>query len=219
MPEHFARFTAPANPRRRSAVLMLFGPSGTSPLTADGVGGVDVLLTERSSTLRSHAGQISFPGGAVDAGDDGPVGAALRESVEEVGLEPAGVDVVGTLPELYLSPSGNAVVPVLAWWREPGPVSVVDPAEVARVERVALTQLLSPSNRFTVVGPTGFTSPGFAVDGLFVWGFTALLLDAVLELAGLTLPWDARVRRRIPRNVRPGVLAITRYAVRRAVRR
>ena len=90
-------------------MLVLFG---------DGPDGPDLLFTQRSDGLRLHAGQPAFPGGAIDAGDGGPVGAALREAAEEVGLDLAGVDVVGTLPEVFIERTGFRVVPVLAWWRD-----------------------------------------------------------------------------------------------------
>ncbi len=189
----FAAHPAPVGARRRSAVLVLFGPGPD--------GEPDVLLTERSHTMRSHPGQVSFPGGAIDPGDDGPVGAALREAEEEVGLEPSGVDVLTVLPSLYLAPSGNAVTPVLGWWPAPVPVRVVDTREVARVVRVPLDHLLDPARRFTAAfGP--YRGPGFEVADLFVWGFTATLLDAVLDLAGVSRPWDRDVVRDLPDSVR-----------------
>jgi 8-oxo-dGTP pyrophosphatase MutT (NUDIX family) len=193
VPESFATFAPPDDVDRRSAVLMLFGPTGG--------GDVDVVLTSRSRDLRAHPGQVSFPGGRVDPTDAGPVEAALREAHEEVGVEPASVDVVGAMPELFLTPSGNAVTPVLGWWPSPGLVSVVDPAEVERVERVALSELLDPARRFTVAHPSGYRGPGFEAGGLFVWGFTALLLGAVFDLAGLSEPWDPQVERPIPEHV------------------
>jgi 8-oxo-dGTP pyrophosphatase MutT (NUDIX family) len=179
--DQISRFTPPAGHPRRSAVLILFG---------DQDGAVDVLLTERSSTLRSHAGQVAFPGGRQDPTDAGPEAAALREAQEETGLDPDGVQVVGRLPDLYLPPSDYAVTPVLAWWRLPSAVAVVDAAEVARVERVRVGDLVDPANRFVVRHPSGFVGPGFRVGGLFVWGFTAGILDRVLHLAGWDTPWD-----------------------------
>jgi len=166
---------------RRSAVLVLFG---------EGPQGPDVLLIERSPHLRSHAGQPAFPGGGVDPGDDGPVGAALREAQEETGLDPAGVEVVATLPDLWVPPSGNLVTPVLAWWREPSDVVAADEREVAAVARVPIAELADPVNRLTISHPSGRIGPAFEVAGMLVWGFTAAVLDRLLGLAGWERPWD-----------------------------
>jgi 8-oxo-dGTP pyrophosphatase MutT (NUDIX family) len=181
--EHqLTRWSVPAGARTRAAaVLMLFGN--------DAPGG-DLLLIERASTLRSHPGQAAFPGGAVDPGDDGPVAAALREAHEETGLDPSGVRVLGTLPALYLPPSGFCVTPVVGWWDEPVDVGPADPREVARVARPALDDLLDPANRWVVRHPSGVVGPAFTVGGLFVWGFTAGLVSRLLALAGLERPWD-----------------------------
>lgn len=188
----FAAHPPPEHGTRDSAVLVLFGPG------ADGE--PDVVLTERAHTLRSHPGQVSFPGGGIDPGDDGPVGAALREAEEEVGLDPVGVEVLASFPPLFLAPSRNAVTPVLAWWPRPVPVGVVDAAEVARVVRVPVAELADPARRFTAVfGP--YRGPAFEVSGLFVWGFTAMLLDTVLDLSGVAGPWDAGVERDLPDSV------------------
>ena len=92
------------------------------------------------------------------------------------------MQIVGEMPGLYLTPSGTAVIPVLGWWASPHPVGVVDPAEVARVALADLDHLLDPRNRFTVVGPMGYRGPGFSVDGLFVWGFTAMLLSGLYTI-------------------------------------
>jgi 8-oxo-dGTP pyrophosphatase MutT (NUDIX family) len=189
-PGFFSRFLPPDAGGRRSAVLILFGPNAQ--------GGEDVVLTERSHSMRSHAGQVSFPGGAIDPVDSGPVAAALREAQEEVGLDPSGVQVVAELPDLYLPPSDFVVTPVLAWWAQPSPISVVDHLEVARVLRAPLSELTDPARRFTVSHPSGFVGPAFDVDGLLVWGFTAGLLSKVIELAGLERSWDKTVHRPLP---------------------
>ena len=167
---------------RPSAVLILF---------AHGPDGPDLLFIQRSEGLRLHAGQPAFPGGAIDAADSGPVAAALREAVEEVGLDPGGIDVVGTLPELFIQRTGFRVVPVLAWWRLPCAVAPVDPAEVAAVERVSVAELADPAARLMVRGPSGRASPAFRVRGMLIWGFTAVLVDRLLAFGGWERPWDA----------------------------
>ena len=171
----------PATGGRASAVLVLF---------AEGPDGPDLLFIQRSDELRLHAGQPAFPGGAIDAGDEGPVAAALREAVEEVGLDPAGVDVVGTLPEMFIERTGFRVVPVLGWWRQPSAVAPVDAAEVAAVERVSVAELADPDVRLMVRVPDGRTTPAFRVRGMLIWGFTAMLVDRLLVLAGWEKPWD-----------------------------
>src|SRR5690348_12251421 len=92
---------------RESAVLIVF---------SDAADGPSVLLIERSADLRKHAGQVAFPGGALDATDETHVLAALREAEEEVGLDPESVQIVSQLPALFIPPSGFLVTPVLAWW-------------------------------------------------------------------------------------------------------
>jgi 8-oxo-dGTP pyrophosphatase MutT (NUDIX family) len=190
-PDQLSRFLPPDEGGRESAILILFGPGegGGDTVAPEGPVG-DVLLIERAHDMRSHPRQVAFPGGAIDPDDDGPVSAALREAVEETGLDPAGVDVVTTLPALFLPPSGFVVTPVLAWWREPSPVSVVDPREVASVHRVPLRALLDPANRMQVTHPSGYVGAAFRVSGLLVWGFTAGLLDTLLRLGGWEEPWD-----------------------------
>lgn len=188
-PQWFTQFAPPPGVTRHAAVLMLLG---------EGRGGrPEIVLTERASTMRSHAGQISFPGGKLEPGE-GPVKAALRETHEEVGIEPDTIEVVGSFPGLYLTPSQNAVVPVLGWWREPGEVRAVDPAEVERAVSVPIDDLVDPRNRFTVRGPRGYSGPGFEAQGLFVWGFTAQLLSVLLDVCELAGPWDVARRRRLP---------------------
>jgi 8-oxo-dGTP pyrophosphatase MutT (NUDIX family) len=191
--DELTRFVPPdGSDARRGAVLMLFG---------DGHAGPDLLLTERAHDMRSHPGQVSFPGGSIDPTDPSPAAAALREAEEETGLDPAGVEVFAALPELWLPPSNFAVTPVLAWWRVESPVGVVDPAEVESVHRVPIEELLDPEHRITVTHPSGYRSPGFLIGDdkdLILWGFTAGIITRLFDFVGWTRPWDASVVRELP---------------------
>lgn len=186
-PGQLSRFLPPENGTgRQSAVLILFG---------DGSRGPELLLMERASSLRAHAGQPSFPGGALDPEDgdpqgDGPLRAALREAEEETGLDPSGVQLFGVLPKLYIPVSGFVVTPVLGWWRVPSPVDAVDLNETARVFTVPVADLTHPDNRATTVHPSGFQGPAFLVESALVWGFTAGVIDRLLHFAGWERPWD-----------------------------
>jgi 8-oxo-dGTP pyrophosphatase MutT (NUDIX family) len=191
--DELTRFVPPSGSRtRRGAVLILFG---------EGRSGPDLLLTERAHDMRSHPGQVSFPGGSVDAGDRGPEHTALREAEEETGLDPAGVDVFATLPELWLPPSNFAVTPVLAWWRVQTTVSAVDPREVHAVYRVPIDELLDPQHRVTVVHPSGWRGPAFLIGDdkdLVLWGFTAGIISRLFDFVGWTRPWDPEATRDLP---------------------
>lgn len=165
---------------RRGAVLMLFGDG-----PEEGPGG-DVLLTERAHHMRSHPGQVSFPGGGIDPGET-PVEAALREAWEEIGVDPGGVEVFGTLPELWLPPSNYAVTPVLAWWRDPSPIRVASPDEVHEIHRVDLRELIDPDHRIAVRHPAGWNGPGFLIGDdkdVILWGFTGGILTRFFDFLG-----------------------------------
>lgn len=186
-----------------AAVLILFGVLDRTPAALDEAPvarDLDVLLQRRSPTLSSHPGQVSFPGGRTEPDDADAVATALREAQEETGLDPAGVEVLATLPVIPLAASNHLVTPVLGWWRTPSRVAAVDHAETVEVFRVPVAQLLDPATRFTStlhrMGRT-FRGPAFDVDGTIVWGFTAMVLDALFDAAGWTLPWDASVERPI----------------------
>lgn len=188
---------------RPAAVLVLFGvldhlPSDHEAQARAVSRDLDVLLLARATTLRSHAGQIAFPGGRVDDGEAGPVPAALREAREETGLDPAGVEVLGTLGEIPLAYSRHVVTPVLGWWAAPTPVAPVDRAESSAVFRTPVADLLDPANRCTTVirrDDREWRGPGFTVTAggaeRLVWGFTGLVLDAMFDRLGWTEPWDA----------------------------
>ena len=166
---------------RPAAVLILIG---------DGPAGPEIMFVERAAGMRTHPGQIAFPGGAADAGDQEIADTALREAAEETGVDRAGIDVLGVLPPAYVEVSGFDVTAVIAWWREPSPVAVMDSREAASIDIVPVAVLTDPAHRARVKHPSGYTGPAFEVNGHLIWGLTAHLLDGVLDLAGWQRPWD-----------------------------
>jgi len=180
--EDFTTLKPPATGGRASAVLVLLGEERP--------GEPDLLVLQRAATMRNHAGQPAFPGGAADPGDRGPADTALREAREEVGLDPASATVLLELPELYIPVSRFVVTPVLAWWHAPHRVYPCEPAEVAHVARLPIAELVDPANRLRVRHPSGWIGDAFQVRGMLVWGFTAGVISSLLAMAGWSRPWE-----------------------------
>lgn len=178
--EDFTRLPTPEEGGRASAVLVLLGEQGGQP---------DVLMLQRAETMRNHAGQPAFPGGASDPEDADAAATALREAEEEVGLRPESVTVLAQLPRIWIPVSDFVVTPVLAWWHAPHEVHPRQPAEVARVARLPVAELVDPDNRLMIRHPSGWVGPAFQVRGMLVWGFTAGVLSVLLEKGGWTRPW------------------------------
>jgi 8-oxo-dGTP pyrophosphatase MutT (NUDIX family) len=193
--QDLSAFVPPAAPPpREGAVLVLFG---------EGPAGPDLLLTERAHTMRSHPAQVSFPGGSLDEGESAAA-AAVREAHEETGLDPTSVEVFAVLPRVWLPPRNFAVAPVLGWWRDPRPVSVVNALEVHAVFRVPLAELLDPGNRFVVVHPNGWRGPAWMIGptrDVLLWGFTAGIIDALFDQVGWTREWDRSAVRGLPEHL------------------
>jgi 8-oxo-dGTP pyrophosphatase MutT (NUDIX family) len=178
---------------RDAAVLVLFSGPESGPDDGSLPNDADLLLTVRASTLRHHAGQAAFPGGASDPGDDGPVATALREANEETGIDVSRLHPLATMERTFIAPSRFHVVPVLAYSADPGPVSVVNPAETAIVARVPVRAFINPDNRLMVYRRSlhrRWAGPAFLLNEMLVWGFTGQVISAVLDVAGWARPWD-----------------------------
>ena len=182
------RFTPPTDGSARpGAVLMLFAGDEEG-----GRHGGELLLTERAHDMRSHPGQVSFPGGSLDPGETVEQ-AALREAEEEVGLDPDSVTLFGRLPELWLPPSNFAVTPILGWWANPSGVHIASRDEVHAIHHAAIEELLDPDHRVTVRNPKGYESPGFLIGhdkDVILWGFTGGIIARLFDYLGWTRPWD-----------------------------
>ncbi|MGH7073628.1 MAG: CoA pyrophosphatase [Stellaceae bacterium] len=164
----------PGRPRRPAAVLV---PLVMRPT------GLEVLLTRRTPHLSAHAGQVSFPGGSMEAHDADAVATALRETEEEVGLPPSHVDVVGEL-DLFLTGTGFAITPVVGLVRVPFPLRP-EPGEVAETFEVPLDFILDPANCELRSGERNGRMRQFfvfAYHGHEVWGATAAMLVNLTEI-------------------------------------
>jgi 8-oxo-dGTP pyrophosphatase MutT (NUDIX family) len=152
---------------RQAAVLVLLNDTSDGP---------EVVLLQRSYTLRHHPGEIAFPGGARESTDRNPAATALREAAEEIGLNPSSVDPLITLARFHIGVSGFDVTAVVALWRQPGPVYPVNPAETHRVLTVALPDLDNP-DRWQQYQCNDWSGPATFLDGgARLWGYTAEIL-------------------------------------------
>lgn len=146
--------------------------------------GLQVLLTQRTAHLSDHAGQISFPGGRIEATDANPVAAALRESQEEIGLDPVAVEVMGTLPH-YLTATHYRVTPVVGLI-ERLPRLTPDEFEVAEIFEVPFQFLMNPAHHERRLAEwqgqrrSFFAMPyvpsELSTQRRFIWGATAAML-------------------------------------------
>jgi 8-oxo-dGTP pyrophosphatase MutT (NUDIX family) len=159
-------------------------PGATKPMPAavlvglvDRAAGPALLLTQRTEHLRDHAGQICFPGGRIEPGDASAAAAALREAEEEIGLDPARVGIIGTLPP-YRTVTGFRIDPVVGWISPPFELRP-DPFEVAEAFEVPLHFVLDPENHRRQSYRRGPVTRGYYVvpyQGRFIWGATAGIL-------------------------------------------
>ena len=162
--------------RPAATLLLLYpGPSGEAHF----------VLTVRQPTLRAHSGQVSLPGGRLEAGET-PEDAARREAFEEVGVDPEAVEVLGQLTPLYIPPSGFSVWPVVASTPR-RPSFVAQEAEVAALIEVPVAALLDPvtrERRDRDLADVAYEVPFFRLGGAEVWGATAMMLAEAAVVLG-----------------------------------
>jgi 8-oxo-dGTP pyrophosphatase MutT (NUDIX family) len=163
-------FPIPQQPLKDAAVLVLFMRTEPNGLP-------HIVFTQRTAHLKDHAGQISFPGGRVEADDADAAATATREAREEIGLDPRDLEVLGTLPE-YHTGTGYRIKPVVAW-ADAGIAFQPDPSEVSGVFTVPAAYVLSPHNQLEESAMyKGRMRQYFSVpyEGHYIWGATAGML-------------------------------------------
>lgn len=176
IPDAERRLAPPPADAKQSAVLMplLFGEDGT----------LSVVLTLRSDSLRTHKGQISFPGGRLDIGETIMQG-ALREAQEEIGLSPDDLDVLGSLSPLYIPPSNSAVTPVVAVVHGT-PLWQINKNEVEEVLVQPISVLLNEQAfriRTDIIPNLPVPVPSWDIHPTTpLWGATAMMLNEFITL-------------------------------------
>jgi 8-oxo-dGTP pyrophosphatase MutT (NUDIX family) len=178
--ERRPRMPPPGTDSRRAAVLIpiLLEPEGAR-----------LVYTVRKDHLPDHAGQISFPGGSLEPGDDSLLETALREAEEEIDLSPNLVEVIGELEEMYIPPSNFRVSPFVGLL-PPEAELVIAPDEVEEIFTVSLDELMSPETLRKVLwrrNGRDYEIPVFAVEGpprREIWGATAAMTAALLVRLG-----------------------------------
>lgn len=175
-PHTFALDALPVE-HRLAAVLLPFWPEGE---------GVQTVFTKRPEHMRSHPGQVSFPGGRTHAGDASMEGTALREAQEELGIDPASVRIMGRLDDAF-SIAGHHVIPYVGWLAE-RPRLAPDAEEVEEVIIADLQTLLRPETHClhdVTRNNVRYSTQAFRWEGGYVWGLTAdILLELLLWVEG-----------------------------------
>ena len=165
---------SPGQPRVGSVLILLYCLSDE----------VHLVLTRRRDDMRSHAGQISFPGGKQEP-EESLITTALRETEEEIGITPGQLTIVGDLTPLYIMPSDFEVHPFVAWHHDgQRPTFHPAPHEVAEIIEAPLTKLLNPSTRREEMWDLrghNLLVPFFAIGPHKVWGATAMMMSELLE--------------------------------------
>ncbi len=164
------------NPRW-AAVMVLFYPTLQQK--------TNLLLILRKTYKGVHSNQVGFPGGKVEMGDNGLLTTALRETHEEVGVEPNDVTVIKKTTEIFIPPSNFIVQPYIGLYKNPKPFIKQD-NEVAMILEVSIMDFLDENNiifqKLTTSYAVDIKVPAFKLNGYIVWGATAMMLNEIKEL-------------------------------------
>lgn len=161
----------------KSSVLILLFPGREN-------GQPTFVVTLRPTYKGIHSGQISLPGGRFELTDENLMQTALRETDEEIGLDPAAVTIIGQLTELFIPPSNYLVQPFIGF-TSISPAFNPQPEEVAQIIEIPVRQLLDEKNLVVKEIPVAgiqFTAPSFVIDGTIIWGATAMILNEFKEI-------------------------------------
>ncbi len=176
--DHDPRPRAAAGDRLAAVLALLVGDEPT------------LVFTERAAAMSRHAGEVSFPGGLQDPGDDGLLGTALRETHEELGIDPSAIDVIGALSPIHTFVSGILVTPFVGTI-EALPDLTVSEAEISRVLEVSLRALAVAEEERELREAGGSTWRGwwYPMPAATIWGATGHMVHELLELVRGEAPW------------------------------
>ena len=174
-PGRVLEFPSEQNSFLESAVLIVLFPFREQ---------IGTCLIRRPASMKNHAGQIAFPGGKREKEDLSLIRTALREAREEIGIDPDSVEILGELSTVYVQVSKFLIKPVLGWLQQM-PELVADLAEVDEVICISLEDLANQANRCdremeTMTGK--LSVPGYEINGLFIWGATAMILAELADI-------------------------------------
>ncbi|MCI6573896.1 MAG: CoA pyrophosphatase [Actinomycetaceae bacterium] len=176
---------------RQAAVMVLISEAEAEP---------SILFTQRARGI-SQGWQVSFPGGGRE-GAENPEQTALRETYEEIGLDASEIQIWGRLAAPTASRLRVDPVAVVGCWSGASELLRPNAAEVERILNVPVRELVDPAHRVTWEIEHDHTGPGFLVDNVVIWGMTAGITDAVLEIFGWNQRWDRERMMRVPSEFR-----------------
>ncbi len=171
------RIDIPKKNPRKAAVMALFYPDLNKK--------TQLLLILRKTYKGVHSNQVGFPGGKVEKEDSSLLTTALRETQEEVGVDPLDITVIKELSNIYIPPSNFVVQPYLGLYLEPRPF-IIQQREVESLLEVPIVDFLNENNLITQKLSTSYAKeievPAFKLNGYVVWGATAMMLNEIKEL-------------------------------------